>query len=311
MDRLGAMSLLLVVVEAGSLSAGARRLDRPLSTVSRRISELESHLGVRLLVRSGRRLELTKAGTGYVAAARRILDDVSEAERTAAGEYARAQGELVITAPVVFGRRHVLPVLASFLAAHPDVDVRLVQADRVLHLADEYIDVAVRVGALPDSALVASRLGEVRRIVCASPGYLAAHGTPATPAALAAHGCVTFDNLDRGGTWTFGHGNDRHRIAVRSRLVVNTAEAAIDAALAGIGPTRILSYQVAEALQDGRLEILLAASEPAPLPVSLVHGPRGPVPLKVRAFLDFARPRLARVLKLPRSTREAVAAPRR
>ena len=184
MDRLEAMSLLLDAVEAGSLSGAARRLDRPLSTVSRRVAELEAHLGVRLLVRAGRRLELTEAGAGYVAAARRILDDVAEAERTATGEAVAVRGELVVTAPIVFGRRHVLPVVADFLAEHPEVDVRLVQADRIVHLADERVDVAVRIGRLADSALIASGVGEVRRVVCASPAWLARHGEPASPEAL-------------------------------------------------------------------------------------------------------------------------------
>ena len=296
MDRLEAMSLLLAAVEAGSLSGAARRLDRPLSTVSRHVAELEAHLGVRLFVRAGRRLELTGIGADYVAAARRILDDVREAERAAAGEHAGIRGELVVTAPIVFGRRHVLPVVAEFLAAHPDVDVRLVQADRVLHLVDEHLDVAVRIGPLPDSALLAARVGEVRRVVCASPDWLERHGEPATPDALAGLCCVTFDGAGRGGRWTFGAGARRRRVAVRSRLLVDTAEAAVDAAIAGVGPTRVLSYQVADAVRQGALRIVLADAEPAPLPVSLVHGPRGPVTSKVRAFLDFARPRLARAL---------------
>lgn len=295
MDRLEAMGLLLAAIEAGSLSGAARRLDRPLSTVSRRVAELESHLGVRLLTRAGRRLEPTEAGVAYLAAARRILDDVEAAERAATGEYAEVRGELTVTTPIVFGRLHVLPVVADFLGTHPAVDVRLVQADRVVHLVDERIDVAVRIGALPDSALRASRVGEVRRVVCASPAYLARRGAPDSPDALIEHDAVTFERTDRPG-WSFGEGLAERRVGVRTRLHVDTAEAAVDAAVAGVGVTRLLSYQVAGAVERGELAIVLEAYEPAPLPVSLVHGPRGPMPLKVRAFLDHARPRLARAL---------------
>ena len=187
--------------------------------------------------------------------------------------------------------------MADFLAAHPAVDVRLVQADRVLHLVDQHLDVAVRIGALPDSALVAVRVGEVRRVVCAGPAWLERHGEPATPEDLAERGCVTFENLDRGGAWSFGEGPDRRRVAVRPRLVVDTAEAALDAAVADVGPTRLLSYQVADAVEAGALRVVLAEAEPAPLPVSLVRGPRGSATAKVRAFVDFARPRFARALK--------------
>jgi len=181
MDRLDAMSLFVATVEAGSLSAAARRAGVPLPTVSRKISELEKHLKTRLLNRSTRRLTLTEAGQSYLTACRRILDEVIEAERTAAGEYSSPTGELVITAPVVFGRLHVLPVITGFLAAYPQVDVRLTLSDRITQLVEEHIDLAVRIGELPDSAMVAIRVGSIRRIVCASPAYLALHGTPEKP----------------------------------------------------------------------------------------------------------------------------------
>lgn len=292
MDRLEAMSLFIGAVEAGSLSAAARQLGIPLATVSRKISELERHLNTRLLIRSTRRLSLTDAGHAYLAACRRIIEDVREAERTAAGEYSAPTGELVITAPVVFGRLHVLPVVTAFLAAYPDVDIRLSLADRVTQLAEDHIDLAVRIGSLPDSSLVAIRVGAIRRVVCASPAYLAEHGTPQIPEDLAMHSCITFEGSGALSTWSFRKGQGEAALRVRSRLQVNTAEAAIDAAISGVGPTRVLSYQIEAALRSGALRILLPAFEPEPWPVNLVHAGQGLLPVKLRAFLDFAAPRL-------------------
>ncbi|TPI46569.1 LysR family transcriptional regulator [Mesorhizobium sp. B2-9-1] len=292
MDRLDAMSLFVATVEAGSLSAAAKRAGVPLPTVSRKLSELEKHLKTRLLNRSTRRLTLTDAGQSYLAACRRILDEVSEAERDAAGEYSSPTGELVITAPVVFGRLHVLPVITGFLAVYPQVDVRLTLSDRITQLVEEHIDLALRIGELPDSAMVAIRVGSIRRIVCASPAYLALHGTPATPQDLAGHDCVTFEGLAAPATWSFGAGKAETTVAVRSRLQVNTAEAAIDAAIAGLGLTKVLSYQADAAVRAGALRVVLEPFEPPPWPVSLVHAGQGRLPVKLRAFLDFAAPRL-------------------
>ncbi|MDX8513224.1 LysR family transcriptional regulator [Mesorhizobium captivum] len=292
MDRLDAMSLFVATVEAGSLSAAARRAGMPLATVSRKLSELEKHLKTRLLNRSTRRLTLTDAGRSYLAACRRILDEVSEAERAAAGEYLSPTGELVVTAPVVFGRLHVLPVVTAFLAAYPDVDIRLTLSDRITQLVEEHIDLAVRIGELPDSAMVATRVGSIRRIVCASPAYLAEHGVPLEPRDLAAHSCVTFESLAAPATWSFGTGKSETAVPVRSRLQVNTAEAAIDAAVAGLGLTKVLSYQADAAVRAGTLRVVLEPFEPPPWPVSLVHAGQGLLPVKLRAFLDFAAPRL-------------------
>ena len=294
MDRLEAMSLLVAVAEAGSLSAAGRKLGVPLPTVSRKISELEAHLNTRLLTRSTRKLALTDSGAAYVAAARRILDEVSEAERAASGEHAAPRGDLVITAPVVFGRLHVLPVIAEFLTQWPEINVRLVLADRNLHLIDDHIDIAVRIGALADSALVATQVGAVRSVVCGSPTYFAAHGVPERPEDLAALTSVTFDPLSSSQPWIFRDPKSKRelRAPARSRLSVNTAEAAIDGAAAGLGITRVLSYQVAQAVLDGRIQIVLAEYEPAPLPVSLIRAGHELTPLKVRMLLDFAAPRL-------------------
>ncbi|MGX5802844.1 LysR substrate-binding domain-containing protein [Bradyrhizobium sp. Arg314] len=292
MDRLDAMSLLVATVEAGSLSAAARRVGVPLATVSRKLSELEKHLKTRLLNRSTRRLTLTDAGQSYLDACRRILDEVSEAERIAAGEYSSPTGELVVTAPVVFGRLHLLPVITDFLAVYPQVDIRLSLSDRITQLIEERIDLAVRIGELPDSAMVAIRVGSIRRIVCASPAYLAGHGTPAEPRGLAGHNCITFEGLAAPAAWSFVTGKSEATVPVRSRLQVNAAEAAIDAAIAGLGLTKVLSYQADAAVRAGALRVVLEPFEPPPWPVSLVHAGQGRLPVKLRAFLDFAAPRL-------------------
>ncbi|MER8981316.1 LysR family transcriptional regulator [Mesorhizobium sp. M0491] len=292
MDRLEAMSLFVAAVEAGSLSAASRRFGIPLATVSRKISDLERHLNTRLLNRSTRRLTPTDAGQTYLAACRRILDDVGEAERTAAGEYSAPTGELAITAPVVFGRLHVLPVVTGFLAAYPDVDIRLILADRITQLVEDHFDLAIRIGRLPDSSLVAMGVGAIRRVVCASPAYLAEHGTPITPEDLETHDCITFEGLASAATWSFIKGKAEIPVQVHSRLQVNTAEAAIDAAIAGVGLTKVLSYQIEAALRSGMLRVLLEEFEPNPWPVSLVHAGHGLLPVKLRAFLDFAGPRL-------------------
>ncbi len=279
---------------SGSLSAAGRKLGIPLPTVSRKISELEAHLNARLLTRSTRSLVLTDAGAAYVAASKRILDEVGEVERAASGAYAAPRGDLVITAPVVFGRLHVLPVIAEFLARWPEINVRLVLADRNLHLIDDHIDIAVRIGALAESALAATKVGSVRRVVCGSPAYFAAHGVPKRPEDLSALSAVTFDPLSFSEDWLFPDPKSKRelRVSVRPRLSVNTAEAAIDAAAAGVGVTRVLSYQVAEAVVGGRIEIVLADREPEPAPVSLIHSGRGLMPLRARMLLDFAAPRL-------------------
>lgn len=306
MDRFDAMSVLLAVTDAGSLSAGARRLGMPLATVSRKVSELEAHLHTKLLNRGSRRLELTDAGQSYVAACRKILEDVVEAERTASGEYRAPRGELVITAPIVFGRLHVLPIIGAFLKAYPDIEVRLTLADRVVNILEEHVDVALRIGELPDSSLIASRVGLIRRVVCASPEYLEVRGTPTSPSDLESHDCVTFEGLMSSRSWTFWNNSAPQAVAIHSRLVVNTAESAVDMAVAGLGLTRVLSYQIEAPLAEGTLAVVLERFEPPQVPVSLVYGSSGLLPLKLRAFLDFATPRLKAKLAKTMSIADSV-----
>jgi DNA-binding transcriptional LysR family regulator len=296
MDRFEAMQMLISVVETGSFTAAGKRLGVPLPTVSRKLAELESHLGARLLTRSTRRLDLTEAGADYVAACRRILEEISDAERKAAGEYVSPKGELVLTAPLLFGRLHLVPLIAAFLATYPDIDVRLALSDRDARLLDDHIDLAVRIGALHDSSMVATRLGAVRWVVCGSPKYFAAHGFPKKPSDLALQNCVTFDFLGQPAGWNFGRGKAEVTIPVRARFSVNTAEAALDAAIAGAGVTRVLSYQAAKAIKAGTLNVILEAFEPDSLPVSILHPAQSLMPRKLRSFIDFAVPILRKDL---------------
>ena len=289
MNRLESMSVFVEVASAGSFSAASRQLRMPLPTVSRKVSELESHLKAKLFVRSTRKLALTDAGQSYLLACKRVLDQLAEAEREASGQYNAPQGELLVTAPIVFGRLHVLPVVTEFLNTHPQVDVRLVLADRALNLMDDHLDLAVRIGALPDSSLVATQIGRIRSVVCASPAYLDEHGVPRTPEDLRSHACVTFTGAGGTNSWKFRADSP---VRVHSRLAVNTAESAIEGAIAGVGLTRVLSYQIADAVKAGKLVVVLKKFEPEPSPISLIYVQERRPTAKLRAFLDFATPKL-------------------
>lgn len=296
MDRIDAMTTLIAAVDGGSLSAASRNLGMPLATVSRKVSELEAHLRTKLVIRTSRKLMLTEPGRVYVAASRRILEEIDETERAASGEYGAPQGHLTITAPIMFGRLHVEPVVLAFLQAYPDIQARLILADHVVSLVDDHIEVAIRIGRLPDSAMVATRLGTIRRVACASPDYLAKRGTPETLEMLADHDCVMFEGLYSSTVWNFGCGDRAAAVPIKPRFAVNTADAAIAAAVAGTGITRVLSYQVADALAAGELRLVLEPFEPEPLPVHLVYPAQSLLPLKLRAFLDFSAPRLKALL---------------
>jgi len=297
MDRLGAMRLFVAIADAGSLSAAGRRLGMPLTTVSRKLAALEEALGARLVTRTTRALALTEPGRNYLEACRRILEELEAAEARLSGEQSAPQGELAITAPVVFGRLHVLPVVDAYLRQFPRVSARLLLLDRPVDLLEEGLDIAIRIGALADSSLIATRVGAVRNVVCASPGYLKAHGAPKAPEQLAAHDCITFSGLPIGHRWTAWHGKGKKRIAIRPRLVVNTAEAAVDAAIAGLGITRVLSYQAARAIADGQLKVILETWDTAEIPVSILHREDRLAQPKVQAFVAFAATALRRRLQ--------------
>jgi DNA-binding transcriptional LysR family regulator len=302
MDRLEAMSILLAVVEAGSFSEAGRRLGMPLPTISRKIAELERHLKVRLLVRSTRRLSLTDAGAEYVAASRGILERIAELEARASGAMTSPRGVLTITAPYLFGRLHIAPLVNEFLLGAPQMVVELTFSENIVNLADEHMDLAIRIGALRDNTLVARRVGEVRRVVCGSPDYFAAHGVPAAPSELTRHACVTFSNFVGNTSWVFGtRPSSQEAWRPSCRLKVNSAEAAVEAAIDGVGLTHVLSYQAAQGVAQGKLKIVLEDFEPPPLPVHLVRVAQTPVPLQMRGFLEFAIPRLHEALSaMPR-----------
>ena len=311
MDRLEAMSVFVAVVESGSLSAASRKLRIPLPTVSRKLAELERNLKSHLLIRSSRKIALTEAGIGFLAASRRILHDVEEAERSAVGEYKTPKGELVLSAPIALGRLYLLPVVVGFLREYPMINVRMALSDRRVNLVEEHIDIALRVGDLPDSSLVAKRVGSVRRVVCASPDYIRRHGAPTHPRDLINHECVTFENTISAQAWNFEIDSSERRFPIHSRLIVSTAEAAIDAAVAGVGLTRPLDYQAASHLRSGALREILANFAPAAIAVHLLFEKAEHVPLKTRTFLDYAAPRLKTMLppevrRRPKRTKQSI-----
>lgn len=293
MDRLRAMAAFVAVTEAGSLSAAARALGEPLTNLSRMISQLEAHLGCTLLHRSTRQMVLTPAGSEYLDTCRSVLETVALAERRIAGQADELSGDLALTAPVLFGRMYVVPVLAQFLAEYPRINARLLLIDRVVDLLEEGIDIALRIGELPDSALLATRVGSLRLVTCAAPAYLERCGTPSAPSALTQHDCITFANLPGGTRWIFrSRRNGRKAVRVRSRLSVNTADAAVAAATAGIGITRVLSYQAEDALREGRLLPILDRFEDTEIPVQLVYSPTSSSNARVRSFVTFAAAKL-------------------
>ena len=289
MDRLDAMRVILAVVDAGSLSAGARKLNAPLPSVSRKVAELERHLGTNLLVRTSRQIQLTDAGRDYVEAARRIIADLDEAERRASGEYQRPRGELTVTMPVEFGVRHVMPIALGFLEEYPEVTLDLVTSDRVIHLVDEQVDVAIRLGHLADSAFYAVKAGEFQLVTCASPKYLERRGTPAHPSELPDHDGIEFGPAM---LWAYRIEGEEVVAAPRTRMLVNTAASNLAAAVGGVGIARLFDYQLSDEFQSGALVRILPEYDGDPLPVHLVYPRQGLLPLKVRAFIDWVTPRL-------------------
>jgi len=292
MDRLEAMSVVIAVAETGSISAAARRLKSPVATVSRKVAELESRLKAQLFQRTSRRMTLTAAGRSYIEACRRIIEQVDDAEREVSGEYRLPKGELAVTTPWGLGHTHLLPLAVEFLEAHPEISLRLMLTDRVVNMADENVDVAIRIGTLPDSTLIATRIGSIRIVVCASPSYLKERGRPKQPGDLAKHDCITIDDHAVPSAWRFVRAGRARVAPLRSRLCVNTSEAAVLAAVEGAGLTRVMSYKVDGARRAGKLAVVLEEFEPEPLPVHILYAPRKPAPLKLRAFLNWMTPRL-------------------
>lgn len=293
MDRLQAMAVFVAVAEAGSFARAAAALRRSPPAVTRAVAALEERLGVRLIQRTTRRLRLTEAGLRYLESAKRLLAEVEEAERAAAGETAIPTGHLRLTASLTFGRLHLAPVVAGFLRAQPRVSASLVLLDRVANLVEEGFDAAVRIAHLPpDSALVARRLGEVRRLLVASPSYLAARGAPERPEELKRHELIAFIGLVPAREWRFVEAGRPLAVPLTPRFEVNDSLAALAAAERGEGITVALSYVAAPLLAEGRLVPLLEPFLPPPVPVQLVYPQARLLAAKLRAFVDHAVPRL-------------------
>jgi DNA-binding transcriptional LysR family regulator len=288
MDRLETLRLFVAVAEKSSFAAAARALRVSPAAATRAIAALEDRLGATLLHRTTRSVSLTPEGTDYLERARLALETLDDAARALRGAGAEPRGLLVVTAPVVFGRMHIAPIVAGLIRAHARLNVRLTLTDRVVRLVDEGIDVAVRIADLSDSALHALKLADVRRVLVASPAYLKKHGTPREVAHLHDHNLIAFDNFTANSEWRFA-GPKAAAIRFEPRLLTNDVDTAIEAAIDGLGITRVLSYQVARHFKDGRLVRLFAQLEPAPVPVSLVFQANRQRSPNVRALIEAAR----------------------
>lgn len=292
MDRLQALQVFVAVADKGGFAPAARALAMSPPAVTRAVAGLEARLGTRLFRRTTRSVQLTESGARFLLDCRRILADLAEAEDAAAGSHAAPRGTLRITAPVLFGRMFVTPILTEFLDRYPMVDAEALLLDRVVNLMDEGLDVAIRIGHLPDSSLTAVRVGSVRLVTFGTPEYLRKHGTPRHPDALAAHRLVRSHALGGGDVWRYDDAGREIAIPAPSRLRINTNDAVIEAVLRGWGLSRLLSYQVAPHVRDGRLRTVLADFEPPPLPIHIVHQEGRLVSAKLRTFVDFMAARL-------------------
>jgi DNA-binding transcriptional LysR family regulator len=298
MDRLATMRAFVAIADAHGFAPAARQLGISPPALTRAIAALEKRIGARLLHRTTRTVRLTEAGARFVADCRRILGDIDEAEAIAAGSAVEPHGQLAVTAPVLFGRLHVAPIVIEFMERHPGVTARTLFVDHNVDLLDEGIDVAIRIGQLPDSSLTAIPVGSVRRVVCASPRYLAAHGRPRTPDDLSQHKRIAYAPAPANVDWSFAAGVRVKVTSTPPQLLVNGVDVAIAAAVAGCGMARVLSYQVAEEVRKGLLKIVLAEFEPKPLPVSVLYPGGRRAAAKVRAFVDLAVERLRAIRSL-------------
>ena len=287
MDQFHLMKVFVAVGELESFAAAARRLAISPAAVTRAITALEEQLGVKLLLRTTRSVRLTEAGGRYLEDTRHILASITEANEAAAGINAAPKGDLAVTAPILFGKKFVMPCIVGYLQQYPEVDVSAFFLDRVVNLVEEGMDVAVRIGQLPDSGLKALRVGKMRRLLCASPEYLQRHGTPRHPSELQGHAVIAAGNLSPRTDWRFGALDDPTLIRVKPRLTVTSNDAAIAAASAGLGIARLLSYQVADELAAGHLQVILAEYEEAPWPIHILHRESKYGSTKVRTFIDI------------------------
>lgn len=287
MDRIDAMRAFVSVADLEGFAPAARKLGLSASAVTRLIASLENHLGARLLQRTTRSVTLTDVGARYLERARRILGDVEEAEASASAETSQPSGRLVVSAPLMFGRLHVGPIMSDYLKQYPKVSAELRLSDRMVNLVDEGVDLAVRIGHLADSSVVARTVGNMRRIVVASPRYLKARGTPAKPSDLAKHEIIQFSGATSLSEWRFAENGREFRVPNTSRFATNSTDAAVLHAEQGGGLINVLAYQVADGIKAGRLKIVLASYEPPPMPIHLVYPTSRLLSAKVRAFADL------------------------
>lgn len=288
MDRLDMLRTFVAVADHASFAEAARRMRVSPTAASRAVATLEEALGTILLRRTTRSVRLTEEGAAYLQHCRTALGELDNAALALRGDRASPSGTLVLTAPVTFGRLHILPIVTTLLRAHPSLKVELTLIDRVVRLVDEGIDVAVRIGDLSDSGLHALKVAEVRRVLVASPAYLAAHGTPANVPALHDHALLSFTGLDRAREWRFGPGG-KVALRIEPRLTLNAADAAVRAAIDGLGIVRLLSYQTLEAVASGKLVTVFDELAPPPIPVHLVYQASRRASINVRALIDAAR----------------------
>ena len=286
------MTVFVAVAEEESFAAAARRLRMSPPAVTRAIASLEERLAVRLLTRTTRLVRTTDAGARYLEDVRRILAEADEADEAAAGINATPRGHLAVTAPALFGKIYVMPVITAYQMTFVETTVSALFVDRVVNLVEEGLDVGIRIGSLPDSSLRAIRVGQVRRVVCASPAYLKKHGSPRTPAELAGHRIIGATSVPSGPHWTFVKGKEKIGVKLSPRILVNTNDGALEAAKSGFGLTRLISYQVANELAAGTLETVLTDFEDASLPVHVIHREGRHGSAKVRSFVDLAVDRL-------------------
>lgn len=288
MDRFHEMVVFVAVAEEESFAAAGRRLRMSPPAVTRAVAFLEERLGVRLLTRSTRLVRTTDAGTRYLEDARRILLEADEADEAAAGINATPRGHLAVTAPMLFGKLYVMPIITAYQRTFSETTISALFVDRVVNLLDEGLDIGIRIGQLPDSSLRAIRVGQVRRVICASAGYLKKNGVPKKPADLAGHPLIAATAVSAGSEWTFAIGKQKIAVRVSPRILVNTNDGAIEAARDGFGLTRLLSYQVAGELAAGKLRTVLSEYEEAPLPIHVIHREGRHGSAKVRSFVDLA-----------------------
>ena len=292
MDKFNLITIFIAIADTSGFAAAARKLNISPPAVTRAINELETQLNVRLLTRTTRKVRVTDAGARYVEDCRKIIAELSEADESVGGSHGAPRGRLTLTAPVLFGSKFVTPIVAEYLQTYPEVSASCLFLDRIVNMMDEGIDVAIRIGELPDSSMQSIRVGQVRRVICAAPGYLKQYGIPRKPEDLQNHSIISANSMDSSPEWTLMEGGVARVIKLQSRFTTSSNDSAIAATAGGFGLTRLLSYQIADFLRAGQLKTLLGQCEPPALPIHVVHREGRHASKKARAFIDLAVARL-------------------